>query len=177
VTCKIAIRDIVIQEANDQGVPPAIALAVATKETRLQHWRPDGSVITAGNDNGTTDVGVMQLNSNTSPLLGVDPYDLYDNIHGGVKYLRQLYDKYGDWQMAVERYNGKGPKARAYAATVMSIAGGFNIALTMASQCADRTGSTGSAPAFAALPSLPQSKLLLAGAAIGGVGLALLALA
>ena len=179
MACKIAIRDLVIQEANDQGIPPAIALAVAVKETGLTQWRRDGSVVTGQNPNGTVDVGVMQINSNTAPLLGIDPYDLYDNIRGGVTYLRQMYDKYGDWQIAVQHYNGRGPAAQAYAAKVMAIASTFNAALDVASQCADSfAGAT--QIAGISLPSLPgfssNGKLALAGAAIGGAGLVLLAL-
>ena len=54
MACKIELRDLIVAEANDQGVPPEIALAVATQESRLCHWNPDGSI---NNGKGSNFVG------------------------------------------------------------------------------------------------------------------------
>jgi soluble lytic murein transglycosylase-like protein len=56
-------------------------------------------------------VGVMQLTAGTARALGVDRYDLSQNIHGGAAYLRGMLDRYrGDLPMALAAYNA-GPSA------------------------------------------------------------------
>jgi soluble lytic murein transglycosylase-like protein len=59
-------------------------------------------------------MGVMQLMPETAEELGVDdPYDAYQNIMGGAKYISQLLDKYdGDIALAAAAYNA-GPGAVA----------------------------------------------------------------
>ena len=47
----------------------------------------------------------MQLMPATAAGLGVNPYDEQQNIAGGMSYLRQLYDRYGNWDQAVAAYN------------------------------------------------------------------------
>ena len=69
------------------------ALAVARTESGVCHWTPDGSVVTSS----AGAIGVMQLEPATAAQLGVDPYNVNANIHGGVAYLKELYQKYGNW--------------------------------------------------------------------------------
>ena len=91
----------IVREAQRQDVPAQLALAVATAESN-------------GNQNEISPVGaigVMQLTPETAEGLGVDPHDEDENIHGGIKYLKQMLDKYnGDWQLATAAYNA-GPAA------------------------------------------------------------------
>lgn len=90
----------VTQEAQAQGVPPALALGVARAENGL---RPYG-VSSAGA------VGPMQLMPSTAADLGVDPNDPAQNVHGGVAYLKKQLDQFGDPALAVAAYNA-GPGA------------------------------------------------------------------
>ena len=55
-------------------------------------------------------IGVMQLMPETAESLGVDPYNEDENIEGGIKYLKQMLDKFGDTRLATAAYNA-GPGA------------------------------------------------------------------
>ncbi len=106
----IDLRQVIVDEALAQGVPPEIATSVAIRESGIQQWRPDGSLVT-----GTSgEIGIFQLMPATAAQLGVDPEDPIQNIHGGVKYLAQLYSQFNDWSLALAAYNwGPGNLQRA----------------------------------------------------------------
>lgn len=46
----------------------------------------------------------------TAKSLGVDPNDPWQNLLGGATYLKQQYDRYGSWPLALAAYNA-GPGA------------------------------------------------------------------
>jgi murein DD-endopeptidase MepM/ murein hydrolase activator NlpD len=54
--------------------------------------------------------GVMQLTPATAKALGVDINDPEQNIEGGMRYLRQQYDRFGRWDLALAAYHS-GPHA------------------------------------------------------------------
>jgi len=90
-----SISQMISDTASQYGVDPTLALEVATQESRLN----PAAVSPAGA------VGVFQLMPATAAGLGVDPTDLQQNITGGVLYLRQLLDKFGDVSAALAAYN------------------------------------------------------------------------
>ena len=55
-------------------------------------------------------IGLTQLMPGTADELGVDPWDAYDNLDGGARYLRQQYLRFGTWELALAAYNA-GPGA------------------------------------------------------------------
>lgn len=165
MACRIDLRDMIVSEANDQSVPPEIALAVATQESGLCHWGPSGSVLRGK----AGEYGVMQLMPATAAALGVDPTDVNDNIHGGVKYLSQLYDHYGDWALAVQHYNGSGPAAQSYSARVMAIARGFGFGLAL-SAGKNAAGSKSFLPPNGIAPPIATNTLVMGGI-VAGAGL------
>ncbi len=57
-------------------------------------------------------IGLAQLMPATAEELGVDPWDALDNLDGGARYLRQQYDTFGTWELALAAYNA-GPGAVA----------------------------------------------------------------
>ena len=69
-----SIQSLITSVANQFGVPPSIALAVAQKESGFNQ----AAVGAAG------ELGVMQLMPATAAGLGVDPSDLTQNVTGGV---------------------------------------------------------------------------------------------
>jgi soluble lytic murein transglycosylase-like protein len=165
MACKFDLRDVIIGEANAQGVPPEIALAVAADESKICHWAPNGSVLRGR----AGEYGVFQLMPATAASLGVDPTDVDDNIHGGVKYLRQLYDRYGNWSLAVQHYNGSGSAAQNYAARVMGIARGYGYGLAIQASSSG-SSSYASGSAGRGQPSISKTTLIAAGI-VAGAGL------
>lgn len=95
------IQDIINWAAHKVGVSPALLKAVAQAESN-------------GNQNATSPVGaigVMQLMPETAKALGVNPYNVEQNILGGAKYLRYQMDRFdGDVPKAIAAYNA-GPGA------------------------------------------------------------------
>lgn len=96
--------------AIDHGIPPRLFFAVIHKESS---WRVS-AVGKAG------ERGLMQLMPRTARSLGVDPHDVRENLRGGARYLRRHYEATGNWTAALTRYNGRGPRARAYAQRVLT---------------------------------------------------------
>jgi soluble lytic murein transglycosylase-like protein len=55
-------------------------------------------------------IGLAQLMPGTAQMLRVDPHDPRQNLEGGARYLRMMYDRFRDWRLALAAYNA-GPGA------------------------------------------------------------------
>jgi hypothetical protein len=106
------IANLIRQEARAAGVREEFALSVAMQESRFsQNVRSCAGAI-----------GVMQLMPGTAKQLGVDPYDLRDNIKGGVRYLKdQLIRFEGNETLAAAAYNAGPHRASLQAGRVPNI--------------------------------------------------------
>ncbi|MBZ5662745.1 MAG: lytic transglycosylase domain-containing protein [Acidobacteriia bacterium] len=125
------IPQLIIAEAQRQGVDPALALEVAQVESGMNQ----NAVSARGA------IGVFQLMPDTAAGLGVDPNDLQQNIQGGVSYLRQLLAQFGDPAAALAAYNwGPGNVSNA-------IAQAGNFTITAAPSAASMPGWLALAPA------------------------------
>ncbi len=103
----MSYRQAIIDEARRQGVPPEIALSVATQESGQQQFYPGGAVVERYEPHlGESSWGIFQLLESTARDLGVNPQDPNQNIQGGIAYLKQMYGATGDWSDALAAYNG-----------------------------------------------------------------------
>lgn len=86
--------------ARRHGVPEDLFLRLVQAESG---WNP-GAVSPKGAR------GLAQLMPGTAALLGVNADDPLQNLDGGALYLRQQYDRFGSWRLALAAYNA-GPEA------------------------------------------------------------------
>ena len=110
-----------VQEASDQTkISPILITSVMWVETRIRFQiSPSGAI------------GPMQLLPNTAyNQLGVNPWNIRENILGGAKYLRQLIDEFGSVRLALAAYNtgpgtvkeyGVSPQGEKYANSVLRV--------------------------------------------------------
>jgi hypothetical protein len=111
------VKRIIVEEALNAHVSPALALAVAKVES---DFRED-----AVSNKGAR--GVMQIMPTTAKgEFGVRPARLWNpraNVRLGIAYLKQLHKQYGNrWDLALSHYNGgtlegRGAFARAHGYT------------------------------------------------------------
>ncbi len=86
--------------ARRHDVPEEMFLKLVQQESG---WNP-GAV----SPKGAT--GLAQLMPGTAAKLGVDINDPAENLNGGARYLRMMYDRFGSWRLALAAYNA-GPAA------------------------------------------------------------------
>jgi len=97
-------RDLARRIAEEEDVYPPLVEAIISQESG---WNP-GAVSHRGA------MGLMQLMPGTASDLDVgDPYDPEQNIRGGVRYLRQQFDRFGDDIPSVLAAYNAGPTAVA----------------------------------------------------------------
>ena len=89
------VKNIIVKTAISMGVDPCVALSIAKQESNFQNHRqnPSGAV------------GVFQLMPSTARKMGLNPYNLNDNIKGGIMYYQMMYKKFGSMDLALAAYN------------------------------------------------------------------------
>jgi soluble lytic murein transglycosylase-like protein len=86
--------------ASRHGVPEDLFLRLVQQESG---WNP-GALSPKGA------IGLAQLMPDTAAYLGVDATDPRQNLEGGARYLREQYNTFGTWPLALAAYNA-GPGA------------------------------------------------------------------
>lgn len=112
-----AVRAAIVAAARNMGVDPALALALADRESGMNPKEPRGAL---------GEYGMMQVMPQTFQQFGKgDPANFNDNLNASMNYLRHLQDTYGgnEYRMA-QAYNGGDRAVRrgtseAYASDVM----------------------------------------------------------
>ena len=86
--------------ARKHGIPENLFLRLVQQESA---WKPR-----ARSHKGA--IGLAQLMPGTARKLGVNPHDPRQNLEGGARYLKRMYNKFGSWKLALAAYNA-GPGA------------------------------------------------------------------
>ena len=93
---QLDVAEKVIKEAQAQKIDPNLILPMVFRESSFTQNKisPAGAI------------GVMQLMPNTAKMMGVDPNNEDQNIRGGIKYYKSIYDRFkGDADRAYIGYN------------------------------------------------------------------------
>lgn len=164
-TPSASMSALITSAANQYGVPPSIALAVANQESGFNQ----SAVGTSG------EIGVFQLMPATAAGLGVNPSDLTQNVDGGVSLLSSLYKQYGNWNDALIAYN-EGPTAlnagtvysssQSYADSILAASG---VSDTTSSESTDLTDLSGDSTGDSGLFGLSTLQLAIGGALVLGL--------
>jgi soluble lytic murein transglycosylase-like protein len=154
-----ALQNQIAQEAANQGVPPAIALAVAQQESS---FNPNAR-------GAAGEIGLFQLMPATASFLGVNPSDVSQNISGGISFLAQLFKKYGSWSSALSAYNSGSPSGSLnYASQVLSKAANYGAVPTVATPASDLSTMDSSALDSSILGIDPNT-LIIGGLVAAGI--------
>lgn len=103
ITTLAALDSLIEETAGREGVDPLLVHAIIHTESAYNPY--------ALSYKGAE--GLMQLIPGTARLMGVrNSFDIRQNVEGGVKYLKQMLDRFGDLRFAIAAYNA-GPEAVA----------------------------------------------------------------
>ncbi len=99
-----SLREFIQKIARSLDMDPRIIEAVAKAES--------GGNQAVVSDMGA--IGIMQLMPETAKGLGVNPYNIEQNILGGAMYLKYHLDRFGSLPLALAAYNAGGGAVQAY---------------------------------------------------------------
>jgi len=98
------LRSAFLAAARDASLPPSLLYAVAKVESNLSQ----DATSSAGA------LGVLQVMPATAQSLALNPAEATTNVLAGARYLRQMLNEFGTWDLALAAYNA-GPTAVARA--------------------------------------------------------------
>ncbi len=123
------IRELIIKYSKQFDVNPLLVTAMIKQESGFNQ-----KVISSAGA-----IGILQLMPFTAKDLGVNPYDLEENLYGGIKYIAYLLEKndrdipnslasYNAGLGAVQKYNGIPPykETKQYVKNIVSIFNNLN---------------------------------------------------
>lgn len=140
-------EDHAIGVAEQNGLSPDLVLRQMQKES-------------AGNQAAVSPKGargLMQLMPGTAKDLGVDPDDPYQNIEGGVRYLKQMRDQFGTDELALAAYNA-GPGAVQKYGGIPPFKETQDYVRSLAGEARQRVGSAPETPPQTPPPARPTPR-------------------
>jgi soluble lytic murein transglycosylase-like protein len=96
----IPYMEAIYQAEARYNLPPDLLGRVLDQES---HFRPD--IVSGLTPSPRGAIGIAQFLPGTAAELGVNPYDPFESIDGAGRYLGGLYDRFGDWALALIAYN------------------------------------------------------------------------
>lgn len=104
VVSKVTVKELIVKHSMEMGIDPALALSIAKKESNFCHESKSryGAI------------GVFQLMPRTAKKLGYNPYQINDNIKGGIAYYQMMYKMFGSMELALAAYNAGPGNVRKY---------------------------------------------------------------
>lgn len=101
---KVTIKELIVRHSMEMGLDPALALSIAKAESGFCHDKKSkyGAV------------GVFQLMPSTAKKMGYNPYQLHDNIKGGITYYKKMYSMFGSTELALAAYNAGPGNVKKY---------------------------------------------------------------
>lgn len=99
------------------NLPPMLWARQLWQESRFRE-----DIITGKVRDRAGSIGIAQFQRATAAQYGVDPLDPFASIDGGAHYMRDLFNRFGSWRLALAAYNwGPGKVAsNGYAAAPAS---------------------------------------------------------
>jgi hypothetical protein len=145
------LDDSIKRNAALHGIPENLARAMIVQES--------GGKQSAVSNKGAT--GITQLMPDTAKYLGVDIADPEQNVEGGLRYLKEQYDTFGNWEHALAAYNAGPGAVKKYGGIPP-----FKETQNYVPSIMKRAGQISSAPAAAGEPAVEAPKLSAAAAAV-----------
>ncbi len=138
------------QAAQAYAVNADILRAIAWRESRFSTWKVHR------NSDGTSDYGLMQINSRNLPLLHLNPHTAMDpcaNVFGAARLLHRATARFGNTWLAIGAYHSTTPPLQQRYADDIRLSYGMLLHLRTA-LFAIRTAIWGGPPAAGWPPAL-----------------------
>lgn len=100
----VTIKQSIVKHSIEMGIDPALGLSIAKQESGFSHNKRSAYGA----------VGVFQLMPQTAKRLGYNPYQLNDNIRGGLMYYKMMYKMFGSVELALAAYNAGPGNVKKY---------------------------------------------------------------
>ncbi|MCD7879674.1 MAG: lytic transglycosylase domain-containing protein [Candidatus Gastranaerophilales bacterium] len=100
----VTIKELIVKHSIEMGLDPALALSIAKAESGFCHNKKSryGAV------------GVFQLMPSTARKMGYNPYQVQENIKGGITYYKMMYKMFGSTELALAAYNAGPGNVKKY---------------------------------------------------------------
>ncbi len=82
------------------NLPPMLWARQLWQESRFRE-----DIITGKVRDAAGSIGIAQFQAATAAQYGVDPLDPFASIDAGARYMRDLYNRFGTWSLALAAYN------------------------------------------------------------------------